>query len=88
MQIPAGMTLLGVAVMVSALAVVYSRHESRKLFVELQVLQEERDEMNVDWGRLQLEQSTWTTHGRVADTARERLDMVVPETANIRILKY
>lgn len=88
MQIPAGMTLLGVAVMVSALAVVYSRHESRKLFVELQALQEERDEMNVDWGRLQLEQSTWTTHGRVADTARERLDMVVPETTKIRILKY
>ncbi|MDT8403529.1 cell division protein FtsL [Sulfuriflexus sp.] len=88
MQIPAGMTLLGVAVMVSALAVVYSRHESRKLFVELQALQEERDEMNVDWGRLQLEQSTWTTHGRVADTARERLDMVVPETAKIRILRY
>jgi cell division protein FtsL len=88
MQIPAGITFLGVAVMISALGVVYSRHESRKLFVELQSLQEQRDEMNVDWGRLQLEQSTWTTHGRVADTARERLNMVVPETESIRILKY
>lgn len=88
MRIPPGITLLGVTVMVSALGVVYSRHESRKLFVELQSLQEQRDEMNVDWGRLQLEQSTWTTHGHVADTARERLDMVVPETKSIRILKY
>lgn len=88
MQIPVGITLLGIATMVSALGVVYSRHESRKLFVELQSLQEQRDEMNVEWGRLQLEQSTWTTHGRVADTARERLNMVVPETKSIRILKY
>jgi len=88
MQIPVGITLLGIATMISALGVVYSRHESRKLFVELQSLQEQRDEMNVDWGRLQLEQSTWTTHGRVADTARERLNMVVPETKSIRILKY
>ena len=87
MQIPIGITLLGIAVMISALGVVYSRHESRKLFVELQSLQEQRDEMDVDWGRLQLEQSTWTTHGRVADTARERLNMVVPETKSIRILK-
>lgn len=88
MQIPVGITFLGIAVMASALGVVYSRHESRKLFVELQSLQEQRDEMNVDWGRLQLEQSTWTTHGRVANTARERLNMVVPETKSIRILKY
>ena len=88
MQRQIGIVLLGLAVMASALGVVYSRHESRKLFVELQGLQEQRDEMNVQWGRLQLEQSTWTTHGRVADTARERLDMVVPATESIRILKY
>lgn len=88
MQRQFGIVLLGLAVMLSSLGVVYSRHESRKLFVELQGLQEQRDEMNVQWGRLQLEQSTWTTHGRVADTARERLGMVVPAMESIRILKY
>ena len=87
MQIPAGMTLLGVAVMVSALAVVYSRHESRKLFVELQVLQEERDEMNVEWGRLQLEQSTLATHSRIEQTAKKRLQMVTPEYEKVLIVR-
>ena len=62
-------------VMGSAIGVVYTKHESRKLFVELQQVNRDIDELNTDWGRLQLEQSAWSSHGRVEKTARKRLDM-------------
>ncbi len=55
--------------------VVYSKHSVRKAFVELQGLQEQFDELQVEWRRLQLEQSTWATHSRVERLAREKLDM-------------
>ena len=48
--------LLGLAVLASAMAVIYATHENRKYFVELQALENQRDEMEIDWGRLQLEQ--------------------------------
>ena len=75
--IPVSLTLL---VMVSALSIVYVKHENRKHFVELQSLQKQRDEMNIEWGQLQLEQSTWATHSRIEGLARQRLEMVnVPQ---------
>ena len=70
--------LLVLAVMGSALGVVFSTHESRKQFVALQVLQKERDEMNIQWGRLQLEQSTWATHARIEQMASDKLEMIIP----------
>ncbi len=59
----------------SALGVVYAKHQSRKLFVQLNELQQQRDAMNVEWGQLQLELSTWATNGRVEQLARQRLRM-------------
>lgn len=78
--------VLALAVMASALGVVYSKHESRRLFVALQGLESQRDDMNIDWGRLQLEQSTWATHGRIAGKANEKLNMVVPDMDTITIV--
>ena len=78
---------MGVVAFGSALGVVYTQHESRKLFVELQGLQNARDELNVDWGRLQLEQSTWATHGRIEAIAREKLDMTIPPPAAVVLVK-
>ena len=62
----------------SAMGVVYSKHLSRNLFVESRRLQADIDELNIDWGRLQLEQSTWATHSRVEQLASARLQMFVP----------
>ncbi len=73
--------LLLLVVLSTAVSVVYARHESRKLFVELQQLEKERDELNVDWGRLQLEQGAWSAHGRVEQIAREKLSMRIPSPA-------
>ncbi len=82
-----GMILvLVVAVMASAIASVYAKHESRKLFTELQSLSTERDEMEVEWGKLQIEQSTWSTYGRVEQLAREQMDMRVPPPEDVSLL--
>ena len=72
------LALLALAV-ASALAVVVQKHESRRLFVELQGLEQQRDRLQVEWSRLRLEQGAWSTHGRVERLARERLGMVPPD---------
>jgi len=79
-------SLLALLVLASAVGVVATKHHSRKLFVELERLTVERDELNIDWGRLQLEQSTWSTHGRIEQVAHERLHMRLPGAAEIRIV--
>lgn len=70
--------VLGGLVVLSALAVVDSQHRSRALFVELQALERDAANLETEWGRLQLEQSTWATHGRIERIAREELDMRLP----------
>ncbi len=62
----------------SAMGVVYVKHQSRVSFVEYQQLVSERDILDVEWGRLQLEQSTWATHGRIEKMSREKLGMINP----------
>ena len=79
--------LLGCAVMASALAVVYTKYQSRTLFVELQALNKARDAMDIEWGQLQLEQSTWTDNGRIEEIARSRLGMLLPETNQIVVVR-
>lgn len=84
-----GLTLaiaLLVAVCASAIAVVYSKHQSRKLFIELQALTKERDELNFEWSRLQLEQSAYATHPRVEQVATEDLALVHPASSDIYII--
>lgn len=84
----AGLALaLTVACLLSAIALVYTRHESRKLFVELQRHSVERDALNIDWGRLQIEQSTYATHGRIERLAREELALGAPDTGDIYVVE-
>lgn len=79
-------SLLVIVLMVSALSVVYAKHQSRKLFVELNSLHKLRDDMDVEWGKLQLEQSTWATHGRIERVAQKRLHMLNPENEKVIIV--
>ena len=79
--------LLVVFVVGSALVVVYAKHESRKLFSELQNLKREQDRMDVEWGMLQLEQSAWATHGRIEEIARKRLGMQMPSSNEVVIIR-
>jgi cell division protein FtsL len=72
------MTLLLILV-VCALALVTSQHRARKLFQELEREQERARQLDVEYGQLQLEMSTWATHPRIEKIARERLRMLQPE---------
>jgi cell division protein FtsL len=78
---------LWVAVLGSALGVVYGKQEARNRFSELQKLMTKRDDLDIEWGQLQLEQSTWATHGRVEHVALEQLNMVNPQASDVRIVQ-
>ena len=81
------MAVLWIALLGAAIAVVWSKHEARSLFIELQGLTAERDALDIEWGQLKLEQSAWAMHGRVEQTARVSLEMVVPRPDEVRIVK-
>jgi cell division protein FtsL len=80
-------TVLFFAVIASALLLVYSRHETRKKFVELGQLRNQVAALETEWGRLQLEQSAWSGHGRIEQIARTRLNMVLPESDSVVFIK-
>jgi cell division protein FtsL len=84
---PVTAVILLTAIIATSLAVVYSRHQDRKLFIELQALGYDKDAMDVEYGQLQLEQSTLTTHGKVEQAARTRLGMVNPSPQQVQIIK-
>ena len=73
-------------VMISAIANVYAKHESRKSFTDLQVLTSERDRLEVEWGKLQIEQSTWSTYARVEQLARKQMHMRIPDPGQTMLL--
>ncbi len=75
------------AVVASALGVVWTRHESRVLFVSLTALQNQRDELNIEYGRLELEQATHAEPRRVDSEARQKLGMLEPRPQDIRLLR-
>ncbi len=79
--------VLVMASLASAVSVVYSKHQNRLLFVELESLNKERDQMNVEWGQLQLEQSTWATDSRIEKIATEKLHMRNANYENTVIIK-
>ena len=78
--------ILLAAVLASALGVVWTRHESRVLFVILTTLQNQRDELNIEYGKLELEQATYAEPRRIDDEARQKLGMVNPRPQDIRLL--
>ncbi|MGD8525335.1 MAG: cell division protein FtsL [Thioalkalispiraceae bacterium] len=80
-------SVLVVVVVMSALGVVYAKHQGRKLFVELKQLEKHRDQMNVEWGQLQLELNTWASHARIEEQARKRLDMTGVEHDKVIFIK-
>lgn len=70
-----------------ALGVVTSQHKARKLFVELQNEKDRAQQMDVEWGKLQLEQSTLVTPARVEKLARQQLQMHMPQSEQVRYVR-
>lgn len=79
------LVLLGI-LMACGLMLVTSQHQARKLYVELQKEQELAKRLEVEWGQLQLEQSTWAMHARIEKIAARSLGMRVPSAARIQVL--
>lgn len=79
--------VFAVVCVVSAVAIIYTKHESRKLFVELEALTHERDGLNIEWGQLQIEQSTWAQHARIEQVATQDLSLVRPEATEIFVIE-
>lgn len=79
--------LLGLAVFLSAIALIDARHQNRVLFEQLDQLHQDRDQLNIDWGRLLLEQSTWSTHAYIEQSATQKLDMSAPVNPQVVVVK-
>jgi len=69
--------VLWLSVLASAVSVIYARHQARNMFVHLEKLNAERDALDMEWGRLQLEQSV----------ANSKLKMNLPDTHDVRIVR-
>jgi len=82
----AGWGAAGFAVLVSAILAVADKHESRNLFVELQRLERERDELNVTWERLKVEGGYLASHDRIRSLAERRLGMDRPASNQIAVI--
>lgn len=78
--------LLILIVIACALSVVTSQHKARKLFMELERKQERARQLAVEWGQLQLEQSTWAMRVRVERIATKQLLMKVPDASKIKVI--
>ena len=81
------LVLLAAIAAASAIVVVHARHQSRLAFVELTRLEAERDELNIEFGRLQLEQATWAETNRIEQIAVTQLGMVFPGPGDTRVVR-
>ena len=83
----AKLNLLLLAVLVAcALGLVTSQHKARKLFWALEREHDHARELDVEYGRLQLEASTWGQHSRVARIAAGTLGLRIPDAPRVRLL--
>ena len=81
------LSLLTLAVVVSAIGVVYSRHQHRVAFAQLSALERSRDELNIEFDRLQIEIATLADTGRIEQQAVSRLGMRFPEAADVVVVR-
>ena len=79
--------LLLLLAIISALGVVASQHKARKLFISLQQEKEMAQQMEIEWGQLQLEQSTWAMPARVEKIAAAKLHMQLPKGGQVQFIR-
>ena len=81
------LTVLVLANVATALLIVRDRHEHRQSFIQLTRLEKARDDLNIEFGRLQIEQATWADNNRIDQIAREKLGMVAPTAASTVVIR-
>jgi len=70
----------------ASIGVIFTKHLSRQKHIELSQIQSTLDELDIEWSRLQIEESTFSEHGLVETIARQRLDMVLPEGQSVVVI--
>jgi cell division protein FtsL len=78
--------VLWIGALGSAAGAIYCKHRAREMFVELEKLNAHRDNLEIEWGQLQLEQSAWSTHAFVEQVATQKLHMAMPPPKEIEIV--
>jgi cell division protein FtsL len=78
--------VLATSVVASGVWIVNVEHRSRQLFMAAEEQSRELDRLQIDWGRLQIEQSTWATHARIEALARQRLHLTVPDDEGLVVV--
>ena len=78
--------LLWLAVLASAAGAIYCEHRARELFIQLEALNARHDNLQIEWGQLQLEQSAWSSHAFVERVASTRLHMAMPAPQSIEVV--
>ncbi|HET7757401.1 MAG TPA: cell division protein FtsL [Steroidobacteraceae bacterium] len=78
--------LLWLAALASSAGAIYCEHRARELFIRLEALTARRDNLQIEWGQLQLEQSAWSSHAFVERVASTRLHMAMPPPKDIEII--
>ncbi len=78
--------ILFFALMISALGLVDAQHQARKLYIELEQLNQAAKQYNQEYGQWQLEQSTWAMHSRIEQIATQQLQMQVPDPKRIQVV--
>ncbi len=76
-----------ILVLISSVYVVYAKHLNRDLYIKLQRVENVKESMDIRWGQLQLEQSTFGKHSKIESIARTQLNMVVPSSEDIVMIK-
>ena len=79
-------TLLWLAALGSAAGAIWCKHRTREMFVQLEALNARRDNLAIEWGQLQLEQSAWSSHAFVERVASAKLHMAMPPPKEIEIV--
>lgn len=78
--------ILFLLLIMTALGTVTAQHKARKLYFELQQQQDAAKQYAIEWGQLQLEQSTWAMHARIEQVAEKQLQMQVPDAKRIQVV--
>jgi len=78
--------ILFFALIFSSLGLVNAQHQARKLYIELEHLNQTEKQYNQEYGQLQLEQSTWAMHSRIEQIATQQLQMQVPDAKRIQVV--
>jgi cell division protein FtsL len=84
---PISVTFLCALLVISALSVIYSSHQTRNMYRDLQQLQKSHDDLEHEYEKLLLERAAWTDYTRLNRLAQDELEMIAPDVLEVVVLR-